>query len=240
VCYVSCVNLRLLAAAWLLSLLALGFGSARICDALASRIGTSLAAFLPAFVKHEAEAKPSNDPGAPAVHEPTLARESRSELVEEKSEAPQGARQKSRRKQVAKANAPAPSRHGIRVSAESVVRLANSGARPRGTPVRATPERPAGLELHGVGALGIGLRDGDVLTDAGGRPARSEAEVVGMILASRGAQVPEISGRFYRDGEAWNLIVEQPYLTRSRGIAVGSEVHPRAMPSRQRKVAALR
>jgi hypothetical protein len=36
--------------------------------------------------------------------------------------------------------------------------------------------------------------------------------VVGVVIGSRAQHVPEICGRFWRHGEAWNLIVEQPYL----------------------------
>ena len=63
-----------------------------------------------------------------------------------------------------------------------------------------------------MGALGVGVRDGDVLTHAGGRPATSRADVVGMVIAARGAHQREIGGRFCRAGEVFNLIVEQPYL----------------------------
>jgi hypothetical protein len=56
------------------------------------------------------------------------------------------------------------------------------------------------------------MQDGDVLTDAGGRPALSEGDVVGVVIASRGQRVPTISGRFWRNGEPWQLLVEQPYL----------------------------
>jgi hypothetical protein len=101
---------------------------------------------------------------------------------------------------------------GIRVSASTVLRLANNGARPTGAPVAPSGARPAGLLLSGVGALGIGMRDGDILTDAGGRPALSEGDVVGVVIASRGQRVPTISGRFWRNGEPWQLLVEQPYL----------------------------
>jgi hypothetical protein len=106
---------------------------------------------------------------------------------------------------------PAPKR-GVRVSSAAVLRLANSGARPAGAPVPASAGCPAGLRLSGVGALGVGLRDGDVLTHAGGSPATSSGAVVGMVIAARGARQREIAGRFCRAGELYNLVVEQPYL----------------------------
>ncbi|MEZ4221128.1 MAG: hypothetical protein R3B13_09370 [Polyangiaceae bacterium] len=106
-------------------------------------------------------------------------------------------------------------RKGVRVSAGRVLALANAGARPSGVFVPARGARPAGLALTGVSALGVGLIDGDVLTHAGGRPASSAAAVVGMVLGARARGLPELSGRFWRNGESWNLIVEQPYVRRS-------------------------
>jgi hypothetical protein len=40
---------------------------------------------------------------------------------------------------------------------------------------------------------------------------------VGLVIASRGARAGQISGRFWRRGEYFNLVVEQPYLARKRG-----------------------
>lgn len=105
----------------------------------------------------------------------------------------------------------APRERAIRVSAEVAVRLANSGARPRGVPVRARGQRPSGILLAGVSALGVGLRDGDVLVEAAGKPATAVAEVVQAVLAARSARASHVSGRFWRDGELWWLVVEQPY-----------------------------
>ncbi|GEM_PF-1004874 len=102
-------------------------------------------------------------------------------------------------------------RRGLRVPAETVLRLARSGARPRGVPVPAAGGRPAGILLQDVGGLGVGLEDGDVLTMAGGVPARSPADVVGMVIAARGRRAATIGGQFWRDGELWDLVVEQPY-----------------------------
>lgn len=102
-------------------------------------------------------------------------------------------------------------RRGLHVPAEAVLRLARSGARPRGVPVPAEGERPAGILLQDVGGLGIGLEDGDVLTMAGGVPVQSPSDVVGMVIAARGRRAVAIGGQFWRDGAPWNLVVEQPY-----------------------------
>ncbi|MES1175125.1 MAG: hypothetical protein ABUL62_12445 [Myxococcales bacterium] len=101
--------------------------------------------------------------------------------------------------------------HGIRISANQVLMLAARRAMPQAVPVKATAQHPAGLMLRGVSALGVGLQDGDVLTEAAGQKATSVATVVGIVLAARGRQVPEISGRFYRGWVPYGLSVEQPY-----------------------------
>ena len=101
--------------------------------------------------------------------------------------------------------------HGVRISSAQVLALAARRAMPQAVPVRANAQHPAGLLLHGVSGWGIGLQDGDVLTEAAGQRASSVAVVVGIVLAARGRQVPEISGRFYRTGTPFALTVEQPY-----------------------------
>lgn len=105
---------------------------------------------------------------------------------------------------------PVPSR-GLRVSAKVVLELANGGASPEGAPVAASGDRPAGIVLSGVGGLGIGLRDGDVLTHAAGAPVRTETDVVSAVIGARNRQAHAISGRFWRDGEPWQIVVGLPY-----------------------------
>jgi hypothetical protein len=109
---------------------------------------------------------------------------------------------------------PRPIQKGVYVRADAVLRLARVGARPSGVPVRATADRPAGLALVGVSGLGVGLADGDILTHAAGVPARSAGQVVGLVIASRGARAGQISGRFWRRGAYYDLVVEQPYVQR--------------------------
>ena len=102
-------------------------------------------------------------------------------------------------------------KRGIRVPAATVLRLANSGVRPSGVPVPADGDRPAGLALHGVSALGVGLRDGDVLTQVAGAPASSPGVVIGAVLAARQRRAPAMSGLVYRGSEKIALYVEMPY-----------------------------
>src|SRR3954465_15676603 len=68
--------------------------------------------------------------------------------------------------------------HGIRISAAQVLALAARRAMPPAVPVKATADHPAGLMLRSVSALGVGLQDGDVLTEAAGQKAASVATVV--------------------------------------------------------------
>ena len=86
---------------------------------------------------------------------------------------------------------------------------------PQAVPVKGNGEHPPGLSLRGVSALGVGLQDGDVLTEAAGQRASSVAAVVGIVISARGRQVPEISGKFYRAGVPFGLTVEQPYPKRT-------------------------
>ena len=106
----------------------------------------------------------------------------------------------------------APAPKGLFVSAAQVLGLARAGARPGAVPVSASGARPAGLLLTGVGGLGVGLRDGDILTHALGQPAVSEEGVVGAILRARGAREPQLSGRVWRNGRSFALVVAQPYV----------------------------
>jgi hypothetical protein len=84
--------------------------------------------------------------------------------------------------------------------------------------VAASARRPAGLRLSGVSALGVGVRDGDVLTEAAGVPALDAGRVIEAILVARARGARSVSGTFYRGDERWAIVVHQPYL-RSAGAA---------------------
>ena len=99
----------------------------------------------------------------------------------------------------------------LRVSESVVLRLAQSGRRPTGKPVAASGSRPAGIQVFGATALGIGVRDGDVLTQVSGVAISSIAQVVGLVIAARGAHQPAIEGVLYRGTRKYVIVVEQPY-----------------------------
>lgn len=118
---------------------------------------------------------------------------------------------------------------GIFIGKDTVMRLARAGVVPTGQPVAASAAHPAGILLAGVGALGIGLVDGDILTDVEGRPVQTEAQVVGMVIAARSRHAEQMSAVIWRrngapahahphahpdahNGERWSLVVAMPYL----------------------------
>ena len=104
-------------------------------------------------------------------------------------------------------------KQGIFITSAQVLALAARRAMPQASFVKANAQHPAGLMLGGVSALGVGLQDGDILTEAAGQKATSVAMVVGVVLAARSRQASVISGRFYRGSVPFLLTVEQPYPT---------------------------
>jgi hypothetical protein len=185
--------------ALMLPLPVLAAGTSAAADALGSRSGRALS------VATRGVLRPSPAAGSPVFVEALVAPESSAG----DAWASGTMRPAPARREAASARIP---KKGVRVRAEVVLRLVNSGARPSGFPVPAQGDRPRGLALSGVSGLGIGLEDGDILTHAAGRPALTPADVVGVVIGSRVEHAPEIWGRFWRNGEPWNLVVEQPYV----------------------------
>ena len=98
------------------------------------------------------------------------------------------------------------------VSQATVLELAQTSARPRGAFVPQTSEHPAGLRLSGVAGLGIGLADGDILTEALGLTPRGPGEIIGAIIEARARHARFLSGTVWRRGDSFRITVEQPYL----------------------------
>jgi hypothetical protein len=117
-------------------------------------------------------------------------------------------------KRGAKAGKSSPFAGGIFIGKDTVLRLARAGTVPGATPVAATKTRPGGLALSGVGALGLGLSDGDILTEVDGQPVRSEGQVVGLVVGARSRHAEQVSAVVFRTGagERWSLVVAMPYL----------------------------
>jgi hypothetical protein len=106
----------------------------------------------------------------------------------------------------------APTPAAIFVSKATVLKLAQSTARPQGVFVTETLQHPAGLRLSGVAALGIGVQDGDILIEALGITPRSPGQVIGAIIEARAQQARFLSGKLWRQGKTFGITVEQPYL----------------------------
>lgn len=100
----------------------------------------------------------------------------------------------------------------IYIKAQTVLRIANSGRRPTGKSVTAEGQRPAGVQVFGASSLGVGVRDGDIITRVSGVPVTSANQIVSLIIAARGARQSAISGQVYRGQRSYTLTVEQPYL----------------------------
>ncbi len=111
---------------------------------------------------------------------------------------------------------------GLRVSAATVLRLANARAVPQGAYQSPTNQHPGGMLLQGVSAMGVGLQDGDILSHVAGAPANSRSAVVSAVLAARAKRAQAISATFWRNGEPWRLIVEMPYLRGPRTVAASA------------------
>jgi hypothetical protein len=118
---------------------------------------------------------------------------------------------KSAAQRAAKARPPAKPA-ALFVSEATVLKLAQSVARPRGSFVAQSPEHPAGLRLSGVAALGIGVQDGDILIEALGITPRGPGEIIGAIIEARAKQARFLSGTLWRQGQTFAITVEQPYL----------------------------
>lgn len=114
------------------------------------------------------------------------------------------------------------------VSAEHVIRLSRQASVPASRYVPAQGQRPAGLQVAGVGGLGIGVRDGDVLTKVAGAEARSSAAVISTVLKLRAHKAKAISGEFWRGQERWTIVFEMPYLERKAPDGAGSAPTPSA------------
>jgi len=201
------VQLRLLRLAPLPLLLALGaWASARVADRVA-QVGVSVLVLVAPLARDLSPAEVEEPAGADI---PTEAAVVPAPLGGGASPAPHGV------KRGRKAPPSAPS--VVFVTQEQVLRLASTRVQPRGVPVAANATRPAGLKLSGVAALGIGLKDGDVLTRAVGQPALSSGAVIQAVLVARARRAPVLEGEFWRGAERFLIRVEQPYLPERHAV----------------------
>ncbi len=171
--------------------------------ALADRIGTSVGASAALAAQQLARVVPPPPPAAPAA--PLWVEAAPEQPMQQLAVGSRSARRGAKHPAVKV-------RRGVFISSATVLRLAQARAIPTAVPVPAQGKRPAGLRLLGVSGLGVGMRDGDVLTRVFGVPAASVPAVVQGVMVARARHAREISAEFWRNGEPWSLTVEQPYL----------------------------
>jgi hypothetical protein len=118
----------------------------------------------------------------------------------------------------------------VRLSAGTVLRLANARAMPNAVPVVAEGQRPAGLRLSAVSRLGVGVRDGDVLSHVAGSPVTQVSAVVSMVLAARARRATSVDGTLWRGSQSFPIQVEMPYPVAAVAASVAGPVAPTAVP----------
>lgn len=122
---------------------------------------------------------------------------------------PSGAVKQPRSARGSKVSKP-PARRGILVRRTAVAAAVRRGVRPSAGAVAATAEHPAGLIVHGWGAAGTALRDGDIIVSVGGRTPSSIDDVIGAVAGAYRHKVYAVSGRIWRAGETMDVSVELP------------------------------
>jgi hypothetical protein len=70
--------------------------------------------------------------------------------------------------------------------------------------------RAAGVRLFGVGALGLGLADGDVVTSINGRPTRAEGEAVSAGASAWNSGVRRVDATIARGGVPVSVTLHLP------------------------------
>lgn len=108
-----------------------------------------------------------------------------------------------------------PSVKTIVVTAEQVLRLSKVARVPASRFVEQQGARPAGLQVAGVSGLGIGVRDGDVLTNVAGTQVQSSAGVISLVLRLRAQHAAAVSGEAWRGQERYRIVFQMPYVTPS-------------------------
>lgn len=108
-----------------------------------------------------------------------------------------------------------PSPTNSRASVERVLGWAESQLVPHGITRGADRSMPAGIELYGVAALGIGLLDGDRLLTVDGVSVLERGQVVGAVLGARSRRAESMTAGLARRTaqgiEEFTVVVEQPY-----------------------------
>jgi hypothetical protein len=108
-----------------------------------------------------------------------------------------------------------PSPMSARASVERVLQWAELQLVPRGITREARGGMPAGIDLYGVGSLGVGLLDGDRLLTVDGVSVLERGQVVGAVLGARSRKAESMTAglaRWTAKGvERFSVVVAQPY-----------------------------
>jgi len=100
---------------------------------------------------------------------------------------------------------------GLDVPAERLARLTARQLRGIGATTALDAEgRPVGARLTGVGALGVGLADGDVVTSIDGQPTTTGDAATAAAFAAYASGNRAVHGRVLRDGQAITVTVHVP------------------------------
>jgi len=104
----------------------------------------------------------------------------------------------------------------VTLNSDVVLRLAEQGAAPRGVARAQAGDLPAGIEILGGGALGIGWFPGDRLIEVDGVPVLDRTQVVRTVVERRARREPIITATVARrtaQGVAtYRVLVAQPYV----------------------------
>lgn len=102
-----------------------------------------------------------------------------------------------------------------RASVKQVLHWAENQIVPRGVARPAGAGMPAGIELHDVGGLGLGLLPGDRLVTVDGISVLERSQVVGAVLGARSRRAEAMTAGLVRRTKAgpvhFTVVVEQPY-----------------------------
>jgi len=210
-----------------IGVLALSYRTADVLGEAVGRAAALAGALLRTRALRDAPPPAPNPPPAPPeAPEASPALEApKDESAKEKRGAARAAKRQ-RRKEPERP----PGERVVYLSERTVLALAERGVVPTATPVAAHGARPAGLRLSGVSALGVGMRDGDVITSVLGAPVTSVESAVERVIAARARQVRVISAEFWRGTERFRLAVEQPYVGDLHSGREGTRGVPRAAP----------
>ena len=107
----------------------------------------------------------------------------------------------------------------LRVSAETILRLANAGYVPKGHEVPGALGCPAGVQLDNVSVLGLGVAEGDVVVSVNGVATPTAADAVSAVLSARARRARAIGVRLWRGGALHFVQIEMPYVD-SRGALI--------------------